>query len=198
MKVFLIIFWKHLANGDQHGVPPWLQFSNSLNQKANFDLKLWKSSEIEVTGELRFEFRLTNVLKIWLEILSVFSGIENQIHTIKIEFFIQRWNALIKILRKKNDKTLWFWSLKIQIPSSEIHFFFYKWQIHMVFQISRIVMALLFLTLKAGISYFLNMYKTELKTEFQRVNFVLIEVSSIWILLEFWRCFWPQGHMRTV
>ena len=52
--------------------------------------------------------------------------------------------------------------------------------------------------MKAGISYFLNMYKTELKTELQRVNFGLTEISSIWILLEFWRYFWPQGYMSSV
>ena len=52
--------------------------------------------------------------------------------------------------------------------------------------------------MKADISYFLNMYKTELKTELQRVNFVLTEISSIWILLEFWRYFWPQGYMSSV
>ena len=63
---------------------------------------------------------------------------------------------------------------------------------------SRIAMALIFFPVKAGISYFLNMYKTELKTELQRVNFVLTEISSIWILLEFWRCFWPQGYMSSV
>ena len=52
--------------------------------------------------------------------------------------------------------------------------------------------------MKAGISYFFNMYKTELKTELQRVNFVLTEISSIWILLEFWRYFWLQGYMSSV
>ena len=65
---------------------------------------------------------------------------------------------------------------------------------------SRIAMALIFFSwpVKIDISYFLNMYKTELKTELQRVNFVLTEISSIWILLEFWRCFWPQGYMSSV
>ena len=63
---------------------------------------------------------------------------------------------------------------------------------------SRIAMALIFFPVKADISYFLNMYKTELKTELQRVNFVLTEISSIWILLEFWRYFCPQGYMSSV
>ena len=63
---------------------------------------------------------------------------------------------------------------------------------------SRIAMALIFFPVKADISYFLNMYKTELKTELQRVNFVLTEISSIWILLEFWRYFWLQGYMSSV
>ena len=63
---------------------------------------------------------------------------------------------------------------------------------------SRIAMALIFFSSESWHFVLLNMYKTELKTELQRVNFVLIEISSIWILLEFWRCFWPQGYMSSV
>ena len=52
--------------------------------------------------------------------------------------------------------------------------------------------------MKADISYFLIVQKTELKTELLLVNFELTEISSIWILLEFWRHFWPQGYMTSI
>ena len=52
--------------------------------------------------------------------------------------------------------------------------------------------------MKAEISYFLIIQKTGLKTELQLTHFESTEISSIWILLEFWGYFWPQGYRSSV
>ena len=52
--------------------------------------------------------------------------------------------------------------------------------------------------MKAEISYFSNIQKSELKTELRSVNFVLSGIGTISILLKFWKYFWPQSHRSSV
>ena len=98
---------------------------------------------------------------------------------------------------QKSDRALEFSNLKMTIRSSEIHY------LQIVFsketkKFSKWAMTLIFFQWMLTFHTFQKSKKTELKTELQSVNFVLIETCTIQILLIFWKYFWLQSHRSSV